>query len=216
VSDDSPSLYLITPRLEEAGGFAPALEAALEAGVVACVLARVAARDESSAKRIVRALAPLAQERGAAFIVADDAQLAQRAGADGVHISNAGENTAGLDAAIGRLKPDSIVGAGLLRSKHEAMTAGEKDIDYIMFGEPEADGSAPAFDNTLERVAWWADIFNVPVVAYAAGLDEAAPLARAGADFIALGSAVFDDPRGPASAVRDAMAAIALARREPA
>jgi thiamine-phosphate pyrophosphorylase len=85
-----------------------------------------------------------------------------------------------------------------------------------MFGEPDVDETAPASDNTLERAAWWAEIFNVPAVAYAARLEEAGPLARAGADFIALGAAVFDDPRGPASAVRDAMAAIARARREPA
>jgi thiamine-phosphate pyrophosphorylase len=214
MSDDSPSLYLMTPPLSEAGGFAPLLEAALDAGVVACVLARLDARDEAAAKRIVRTLAPLAQERGAAFIVADDVQLALRAGADGVHVSNAA--AAALDDAIRRLKPNSIVGAGMLRSKHDAMTAGEKDIDYVMFGEPAADGAAPAFDTTRERAAWWAEIFTVPVVAFAARLDQVERLARAGADFVALGAAVFDDPRGPASAVRDAMAALTAARREPA
>jgi thiamine-phosphate pyrophosphorylase len=214
---DSPSLYLMTPRLTEASGFAPLLDAALDAGVIACVLARMDTHNEGAAKRIVRTLAPLTQERGAALIVADDVQVAQRAGADGVHISDAGgDHVAALDEAIRRLKPDSIVGAGLLRSKHDAMSAGEKDVDYVMLGEPAPDGDAPVFAHTLERVAWWAEIFNVPVVAHAASLADVAPLARAGADFIALGAAVFDDPRGPASAVRDAMAALALMRRTSA
>ncbi len=69
MSDDSPSLYLITPRLDGFADFAPALEAALDAGVVACVLAPVEARDEGAAKKIVRALAELVQERGAALLV---------------------------------------------------------------------------------------------------------------------------------------------------
>ena len=47
---DSPSLYLITPVLSEAASFAPAFEAALDAGVVACVLLRLDVRDEGAAK----------------------------------------------------------------------------------------------------------------------------------------------------------------------
>ena len=42
-----------------------------------------------------------------------------------------------------------------------------------------------------------------------ANLDEIAPLARAGADFVAVGAFVFDDPRGPAAAIADAQALLA-------
>ena len=69
MSDDSPSLYLITPRLSDAAAFAPVLEAALDAGVIACVLLLLEARDEGVAKKIVRTLATVAQERGAALRV---------------------------------------------------------------------------------------------------------------------------------------------------
>ena len=43
----------------------------------------------------------------------------------------------------------------------------------------------------------------------AASLDEVAPLAAAGADFIAVGEFIWSDPRGAAAALADAQARIA-------
>jgi thiamine-phosphate pyrophosphorylase len=90
------------------------------------------------------------------------------------------------------------------------MVAGERGADYVMFGELEADGSRPSFNAILDRVAWWAELFEVPCVAYAATLDEVGPLAAAGADFVAIGGGIWDDPRGPAAAVIDAAAKLAV------
>jgi len=56
----------------------------------------------------------------------------------------------------------------------------------------------------VERAAWWAEIFKVPCVGYAHNLGAIDALVRAGAGFIALGGAVFADPRGAAAALRDA------------
>ena len=88
------------------------------------------------------------------------------------------------------------------------MAAGEAGADYVMFGGP---GGAEPDGGVVERVAWWADIFNVPCVAYAHDLGAIGDLVRAGADFIALGDAVFADPRGAAAALRDAARLIAPA-----
>jgi thiamine-phosphate pyrophosphorylase len=71
-----------------------------------------------------------------------------------------------------------------------------------MFGEPRRDGWTPPLDETVERVAWWAEIFETPCVAYAARLDDVATLAAAGADFVALGDAVWS-----ATSVEQAIAA---------
>ena len=60
----------------------------------------------------------------------------------------------------------------------------------------------------LERVAWWAELFNAPCVARAETLAEVAPLAKAGADFVMLDDAVWRDARGPAAAVADALASL--------
>ena len=166
-----------------------------------------------SIKKIVRTLATVAQERGAALLVEDDVQLSLRAGADGAHIRATDEDgQAALTDAIKKLKPSGIAGAGGLKTRHDAMTAGESEVDYVMFGEPARDGYTPPFSSTLERVEWWAEIFTVPVVGFASELAQVEDLAAAGADFVALGAAVWDDERGPASAIRDAMAAIARAR----
>ena len=209
-----PRLYLLTPALSEAAGFIPLLEAALDASDIACVLLLLTARDETSAKAIVKDLARIVQARDAALLVADDPQLAARAGADGVHIRGSGATLEGaLDEAITRVKPERIVGAGPLRTKHDAMTAAERDIDYVLFGEPPTDSRGVSAAEIVERVAWWSQIFTVPCVGYAQRLEDVAGLVAAGADFVALGEAVWNDGRGPVAAIRDAQAALGTDRK---
>ena len=84
------------------------------------------------------------------------------------------------------------------------MLAAESGADYVMFGEPDRAGRRPSFEAIHERVAWWTEVFEVPCVAYAAGLDEVNDLATA--EFVAVGEFVFTDSRGPAAAIADAAA----------
>jgi thiamine-phosphate pyrophosphorylase len=204
-----PRLYLITPPVAEAGALAPALEAALGAGDVACVLLRFSTADEGARKKIVKALAPVVQGAGAALLVPDEALLAARAGADGVHVEGLGENFA---AALESLKPERIVGVGALADRDEAMRAGESDVDYLMFGALDPGGDSAAA--ILERASWWAEVFNVPCVAVAHRPDEVETLARSGAEFVALGPDFFADPRGLAGAVAQAQGALDRAEAE--
>ena len=199
-------LCLLTPPLTETdlADFAALLGDVLSAGDVACVLARIAPGAEGDAKAIVSRLAAIASRAEAALLADNDARLAARAGADGAHIHGPGES---LDEALKSLKPERIVGAGLLRSRDDAMRAGEKGVDYVMFGEPRADGFIPPAEQTLERVGWWAEIFEPPCVGFAARLGDIAPLAAAGADFIALGDAIWRADR-PAEALAQAQAAL--------
>ena len=71
----------------------------------------------------------------------------------------------------------------------------------------------PAFAAIIDLVTWWAELFEVPCVGWAMNLDEVAGLAGAGADFVAIGDAVWLDPRGPGSAM--AAAAAQLKKSEP-
>ncbi len=201
MSDQAPRLFLITPRIDEAAAFRPLLEAALETTDVACLLIRAQSRDEGRLKAIVRDLAPLAQKRGVACLVEDEPRLAARAGADGVHMIGPG---AGLEEAIGALRPERIVGAGGLGGRDAAMTAGEAGVDYLMFGGPDEPES---HEGVRERVEWWAAIFNVPCVAYAREPDRAGDLAEAGAEFIALCDGVWTDE----ATVRAVLARVARA-----
>jgi thiamine-phosphate pyrophosphorylase len=186
----SNKLYLLTPQLRAADidDFAPILAAALEAGGVACVLVRLAPGAEGDAKKIVTPLIEVAAHAGAALLVDNDARLAARVGADGAHMSGGSS----LNEALASLKPERIVGAGLLRTRDDAMNAGEAGVDYVMFGEPRRDGFTPPAEETIERVEWWAEIFEPPCVGYAGSLEDIAPLVEAGADFVALADAVWN------------------------
>ena len=71
---DAPRLYLITPPIGDAAAFKPLLEAALGAADIACVLLRVAARDEGEAKAILRVLVPVVQAHDAAALIERDTE----------------------------------------------------------------------------------------------------------------------------------------------
>src|SRR5215831_11522328 len=147
----SARLYLVTPP--DPAGLAGPLAGALEAADVAAVLLRLPAADERTLINHAKAVAPTVQEKGAALLLDDHADLAARAGADGAHV----RGSAAIAAALAALKPARIVGCGGLRTRHDAMLAGEAGADYVMFGEPDPNGHRPAFTAIAERVAWWAE-----------------------------------------------------------
>ena len=89
------------------------------------------------------------------------------------------------------------------------MTAAERGADYVMFGDSRNE-PRPSLDAITERVAWWAEVFEIPCVAMADSLDEIGLLAAAGAEFVAVGEFIWSDPRGVSAAVRDAAARLAL------
>jgi thiamine-phosphate pyrophosphorylase len=201
-----PRLYLVTPPIEDAAAFAAPLSAALAASGAAAVLLRLTDSDERGLINSAKTLLPVAQGKDAAFIVEGHAELVARAGADGAHL-------AGIEAfneALPGLKPDRIAGCGGLASRHDAMLAAEGGADYVMFGEPDAGGMRPAFAAIEERVGWWAEVFEIPCVGYAATLDEVAALASAGADFVALGDFIWREPERVAAQVSAAVQRLAL------
>jgi thiamine-phosphate pyrophosphorylase len=205
----TPRLYLVTPPLGYSASFAVKLAAALEASDVAAVLVRLAAADAATLIDRVRALAPAAQDRGVALLVDGHPGIVAPAGADGAHL----DGIAALNAALPGLKPDRIAGCGGLDTRHDAMTAAERGTDYVMFGRPDPGGRRPDFGAVADRVAWWAELFEVPCVGWAETFDEVEALAAAGADFVAIGDLVWDHPDGPG--VTLAAAAARLNRREP-
>ena len=127
----------------------------------------------------------------------DLATVIARGGADGGHA----EDPARIEALGQRVKDGRNVGAGGLKTKHDAMTAGELGVDYVLFGEPRPDGYVPEVDLVEERAAWWAEIFQTPCVVYAPRIDAVPRFAATGAEFLALGDAVWSHPDGPAVAL---------------
>jgi thiamine-phosphate pyrophosphorylase len=189
VSRTAPRLYLVTAPLDDPAACADQLAAALEAADVAAVLMRLAAGDERALINRAKALGPVVQGSGAALLLDGHADIVARAGADGAHLGDIDT----FSAALSTLKPQRIAGCGGLTTRHDAMLAAESGADYVMFGEPDADGRRPGFDAVLERVSWWAEVFEAPCVAFAASLNEVAALVQAGADFVAIGEATWGD-----------------------
>ena len=197
-------LYLVTPPIGDATLFAGELERAFGAGDIAAVLLRLADGGERALIDRTKHIAAVVQPRDVALIVDNRPEIVARAGADGAHLSG----VATFAAALALLKPERIAGAGGLRSRHDAMLAGEAGADYVMFGEPDRNGRRPNFEELQERLTWWAEIFEIPCVAYAAGKDEVTPLSRTGADFLALGDWIWSAPEGAAKAIAAAAASL--------
>jgi thiamine-phosphate pyrophosphorylase len=195
----APRLYLATPAIAAPSAFLPQLSAALDAGDVAAVLLRFAKADERAWINCAKALSVPVQGKGAALLLDGHVELVARAGADGAHVAD----PAAFAEAIGQLKPERIAGAGGLVTRHDAMLAAEQGADYVMFGEPDAEGHRPALSAIEERVAWWAEVFEIPCVGYATSLGDIAPLVTAGADFVALGDFLWRDSGNIASTMSD-------------
>jgi thiamine-phosphate pyrophosphorylase len=162
--------------------------------------------DAAAASPLVAA----AHAMSAAVLIDADASLAREVGADGVHLHWSKEIEKTYAATRAALGPGLIVGADAGRSRHDAMSLGEAGADYIGFGiPPHVTDREGAASRRLDLVAWWAEIFEVPVVALDVETpDDARGLALAGADFIAV--------RVPAALAdiepwaRDFMAALAV------
>jgi thiamine-phosphate pyrophosphorylase len=106
------------------------------------------------------------------------------------------------------LKPDRIAGVGGLTTRHHSMDAGELGADYLLFGEPDANGQRPSAQAIAERLDWWAELFEPPCVGFAVTFEEAHDFAASGADFVLVGDLVWTDARGPKAALIEADAAI--------
>jgi thiamine-phosphate pyrophosphorylase len=204
-------LYLITPPRLDPARFADTLARALDAGDVACVQLRLKDADDNALKVAVDALRPVVQRRDVAFLMNDRPDLAAATGCDGVHVGQRDTPYAEARAIVG---PDAIVGVTCHDSMHLAMSAAEAGADYVAFGAffptstKEARIRAP-----IELLENWCTAMVVPCVAIGGITPEnCAPLVRAGADFLAVVSAVWDAPDGPAAAVKRFNAAIDAAR----
>jgi thiamine-phosphate pyrophosphorylase len=204
-------LYLITPPALEPQSFAELLAEALDAGDVACVQLRLKNANDDSIRRAADILRPVAQQRGAAFLMNDRADLALACGCDGVHVGPEDTPYAEARALLGL---ERIIGVTCRDSRHGAIEAAEAGADYVAFGAffPTKTKEAKARTEP-EILRWWSEIMTVPCIAIGGITPEnCSPLVKAGADFLAVISAVWDHPQGPGAAVKAFAQAIAAAR----
>jgi thiamine-phosphate pyrophosphorylase len=195
----TPRLYLATPIMDDPSALLASLPGLLAETDVAAVLLRLKPTDQRTMISRVKALAPAIQDGGAALLLDGHVELVARAGADGAHLTG----IEAMEEALPTLKPDRIAGVGGLTTRHDSMAAGEAGADYVLFGEPDAKGQRPSIEAIVERLQWWAELFEPPCVGFAASCEEAREFAAAGADFVLVGDFIWADPRGPAAALMD-------------
>ena len=193
-------LYLISPPSIDAG-FADRLARAIDAGPVAAFQLRLKGMDEHGIAWLAEPLQRICAERDVAFIVNASMGLAKRIGADGVHLGQGDGDPREARALLG---PNAQIGVTCHDSRHLAMEAGEAGADYVAFGS--------FYPTTTKEVrhhpdpsilGWWTTLFELPCVAIG-GITpaNAMPLIEAGADFLAVCSAVWNAADGEADAVR--------------
>jgi len=203
-------LYLVTPPAFAPAAFANRLAEALDAGDVACVQLRLKPADDDAIRRAADALRPVAQQRGVAFLMNDRPDLALATDCDGVHV---GQEDASYAEARRVLGLGRIIGVTCHASRHLAIEAAEAGADYVAFGAFFASASKAAKHRAEpEIIRWWSELMTVPCVAIGGITPEnCAPLVAAGADFLAVISAVWDHPQGPGAAIKAFARAIAAA-----
>jgi thiamine-phosphate pyrophosphorylase len=211
-------LYLITPPvIDDLAPFAEGLESALAAGDVAALQLRLKGEDPAI-EAAALALGPIVRAHGAALILNDRPGLAARLGCDGVHI---GQRDGPVAEARRLMGADGIVGVTCHDSRHLGMEAAEAGADYVAFGaffatQTKATTARPE----LEILSIWQENMLIPCVAIG-GITVAncRALVIAGADFLAVSSAAWTHPQGPAAAVRafnaEIEAGLAERRRRP-
>jgi thiamine-phosphate pyrophosphorylase len=168
------------------------------AGGAGAVQYRNKTADAALKRAQAAALARVRAARGAMFIVNDDPVLAAEVGADGVHL---GEDDDSVAAARAILGPDRIIGVSCYNELKRAAAAVAAGADYVAFGSFFASAVKPGARRADVALLLNARHLGVPVVAIGGiTADNARELAYAGADAVAVISAVFDAPDVEAAA----------------
>lgn len=185
-------IYALTRETADTERLLGEVEAAL-AGGVAAVQYRDKSDDVARRHAQTSELVALCRRFAVPLIVNDDLRLADLAGADGVHL---GRDDASIREARIILGPAKFVGASCYQSLALARAAQAAGADYVAFGSFHASPTKPnAARADVALLVQASRHIALPVVAIG-GITaaNAAPLIDAGADSLAVLSALFDAP----------------------
>ncbi len=186
----SRQIYAITPERADDELLFTQVEQALGSG-----LRWLQYRDKTSspARRLrrARALVELCHRHDARIIINDDVDLCLQSAADGVHL---GQSDGSLAQARRRLGHDRILGA-TCHADIELARQAAVDADYVAFGAFFPSHNKPAAPRAALDILRQAAPLGKPRVAIGGlTLDNAPAVIAAGADALAMISALFDAP----------------------
>jgi len=152
----------------------------------ACILYDKEKDEARLQKRAANLIKPM-QEQDLAVLVAGEAHIAMRIGADGVHREEE------VKTALERENKQPImIGYGNVKDRHSAMELGEAGADYIMFGKLGADKQPQPHPRNLRLATWWASLMEIPCIIQAGTDIEALnSVVETGAEFIAIDEMLF-------------------------
>lgn len=183
-------LYALTPDWADSAKLRNSVRAAL-AGGVRLVQYRNKRADPSLKKDQATKLFSLCREFDATLIINDDVELALSIDADGVHI---GAEDVSFAQARTQLGPKKLIGVSCYNNLQLALERQSQGADYVAFGSfftsPTKPGAVAA---PLSLLSDAKARLHIPIVAIGGiTLDNAPALIEAGADAIAVISALFD------------------------
>lgn len=194
-------IVLVAPPAVSADELVTKLGSALSGGDVASVLLPPYDMDETLFQTLTEAAVPLIQNAGAAAIIVGNTQIAGRVKADGLHVEGP---VADVADNVAHFSPKMIVGTGNIKNRHTALEIGEAQPDYVLFGKIGADNKPEAHPRNIDLADWWASMVEIPCIIQAGNtLESIVDAVTTRAEFIALGSAIFDSD-DPAAAVKEA------------
>ncbi|MGE3304469.1 MAG: thiamine phosphate synthase [Rhizobiaceae bacterium] len=193
-------IVLITPPGVAADILRERLDAALEGGDVASLIVPQYDLSDEAFQLLAESLVPPAQAAGAAVMLAGDSRVAGRVGADGLHVEG---NLQAIGEAIEKHQGHMMIGVGDVKDRDGALALGELRPDYIFFGRFGYDNKPEPHQRNLGLGEWWAEMIEIPCIVLA-GSDLASvdAVAATGAEFVALGNAVFGEGVDAREAVR--------------
>jgi thiamine-phosphate pyrophosphorylase len=192
-------LYAITPDVADTALLLAKVETVLAAGA-RLLQYRNKSADQVKRGEQARALRAVCRRHAATLIINDDVTLARAIDADGVHV---GADDPALAIAREQLGSQKIIGVSCYDDLQRARAAATQGADYVAFGSFFASAVKPGAVRAPLSVLPAARALGVPVVAIGGiTLDNAGGLIAAGADAVAVISALFAAP-DPAGATRD-------------
>ena len=186
-------LYVITPDEADSARLEEAVGRVFTAAASACAALQYRNKSAEGATRLEQAqrLANLARRHGVPFIVNDDVRLAIAVDADGVHL---GREDGDIGAARATLA-GKLLGVSCYDSIGAARVAVAAGADYVAFGSVFPSSTKPGAVRAPLRLFAEARALGVPLVAIGGITPQnAADVLQAGADALAVISAVFDAP----------------------
>ncbi len=192
-------LYAVTPDVADTALLLAKVEPVLAAGA-RLLQYRNKSADAARRGEQARALRAVCRRHAATLIINDDVTLARAIDADGVHV---GADDPALAIAREQLGSQKIIGVSCYDDLQRARAAATQGADYVAFGSFFASAVKPGAVRAPLSVLPAARALGVPVVAIGGiTLDNAGGLIAAGADAVAVISALFAAP-DPAGATRD-------------